>query len=210
MGVQERRERERQGRRTAVLDATRELVLERGFNGTTTKVIAERCELSEATLFFYFRNKDEILLSLLFEGIEFAADVLEKLIEADLPPRKRLQKLWDTYSLINREHPEYVHVFGYLSRPQATANISDAVKAEIALKTGDNFRRLATILEGIIPKKRARIAADLLWSTFIGLNSLRQTRQNLGAPLHPTKSELQAEFELLMNGLAAELDKGNQ
>ncbi len=66
MGVAERRERERQARKDAVLDAARNLLLEKGFRGTTTKEIAQLCELSEATLFFYFKNKDEILLSLLF------------------------------------------------------------------------------------------------------------------------------------------------
>lgn len=71
MGVQERRQRERQARRSAVLDAARLLVRERGYNGTTTRQIAEACELSEATLFFYFSSKDEIFTSLLFEGIDF-------------------------------------------------------------------------------------------------------------------------------------------
>jgi AcrR family transcriptional regulator len=65
MGVAERRERERQARKGAVLEAARHLLLEKGFRGTTTKEVARRCELSEATIFFYFKNKDEILLSLL-------------------------------------------------------------------------------------------------------------------------------------------------
>ncbi len=69
MGVVERRERERQARKGAVLEAARQLLLEKGFRGTTTREVAKRCELSEATLFFYFKNKDEILVSLLFESI---------------------------------------------------------------------------------------------------------------------------------------------
>ena len=208
MGIQERREREREARRASVLDAARALVLERGFNGTTTKVIAEKCELSEAALFFYFQNKDEIFLSLLFEGIDFTAGVLDKLLQAKQPPITRLQKLWETFSLINREHPEYVHVFGYLSRPQATANVSADVRAEIARKSGDNFRRLAHLLEGIVPPSRSRVAADLLWSTFIGLNSLNDTRRNLGAPAHPTKADQKAAFELLLRGVAADIEGG--
>lgn len=208
MGIQERREREREARRAAVLDAARALVLERGFNATTTKVIAEKCELSEAALFFYFQNKDEIFLSLLFEGIDFTAGVLDKLLEAKLQPIVRLRRLWETFSLINREHPEYVHVFGYLSRPQATANVGADVRADIARKSGDNFRRLACLLEGIVPPGRARVAADLLWSTFVGLNSLNDTRRNLGAPAHPTKADQKAAFELLLRGVAADVEDG--
>lgn len=79
MGVQERRQREREARRKAVLDAARELVRERGYNGTTTKQIAAACELSEATLFWYFKSKDEIFTSLLFEAIDFMQQRIDAL-----------------------------------------------------------------------------------------------------------------------------------
>lgn len=210
MGIQERREREREARRTSVLNATRTLVLERGFNATTTKIIAEQCELSEGALFLYFQNKEEIFLSLLFEGIDFTAGILDELLEAKLPPAERLQKLWESYSLINREHPEYIHVFGYLSRPQATANVSAEVKAEIARRSGDNFRRVARLLEGIVPPGRTRIVADLLWAAFIGLNSLNDTRRNLGATAHPTKVDLKATFDLLSRGLLGDIAVGDR
>lgn len=210
MGIQERREREREARRASVLNATRTLVLERGFNATTTKIIAEQCELSEGALFLYFQNKEEIFLSLLFEGIDFTANILDKLLEAKLPPAERLQKLWESYSLINREHPEYVHVFGYLSRPQATANVGAEVKAEIARKSGDNFRRVARLLEDIVSPDRTRIAADLLWAAFVGLNSLNDTRRNLGAAAHPTKADLKAAFDLLSRGLLADVADGDR
>lgn len=210
MGIQERRTREKAARRRSVLDAARTMVLERGFNGTTTKSIAERCELSEATLFHYFQNKDEILLSLLFEGISYAADLLEKIIADNLPPQERLASLWITYAMINREHPEYVHVFGYLARPQATINISAEVKDEIARSSGDNFRRLATILQGVVPPGTERVAADLLWGSFIGLKTLRDTRQNLGASPLPNEQELGQVFQFLDAGLRAASDKGDQ
>lgn len=210
MGIQERRVREKEARRRSVLDATRQLVIERGFNGTTTKTIAERCELSEATLFSYFQNKDEIFLSLLFEGIDFTASMLDEIIAADLPPRERLARLWQSYSKLNSEHAEYVHVFGYLARPRATANVSAEVKAEIAERSGDNFRRLAATLKGIVPAGDERIAADLLWGAFIGVKALRETRQNLGAPAHPTEKELARTFDMLVAGLGGKANGGDR
>ncbi|MDP6815110.1 MAG: TetR/AcrR family transcriptional regulator [Alphaproteobacteria bacterium] len=210
MGIQERRQREKEARRQSVLDAARTMVLERGFNGTTTKSIAERCELSEATLFHYFRNKDEILLSLLFEGIAYTADLLDRIIAADLPPEERLIRVWKTYDLIIREHPEYVHMFGYLARPQATMNISAEVKSEIAGASGDNFRRLATILKGVVTDGEERIAADLLWGAFIGLRTLRETRQNLGASALPRAREMGRVFEMLAAGLRTGPSEGRE
>jgi AcrR family transcriptional regulator len=201
VGVRERREREKEARRQSVLGAARELILERGFNRATTKSIAERCELSEATLFFYFQNKDEIFSSLLFEGIDFTAGVLEEIVAAELPPDERLARLWQSFASINREHPEYVHVFGYLARPRATASIGVEVMEQIARLSGDNFRRLGRILEDVVEPGRERVAADLLWGAFIGLETLRETRQNLGAPVHPSAREMRLVFELLAAGL---------
>ena len=147
MGIQERRERERAARRTAVLDAARTLVRERGFSGTTTKQIAERCELSEATLFWYFQSKDEILVSLLFEGIDFMARGVEEVFAAGGAADAVLARLWTFFARLRQEHPEYHHVFTYLAHPQATAAVAEEVKAELARRSGDNFRRFAELLE---------------------------------------------------------------
>lgn len=201
MGLQERRERERQARKSAVLDAARELFLERGFNGTTTKQIAENCELSEATLFFYFRSKNEIFTSLLFEGIEFWARGLEKIAAQNLPPREKLARIWKFYGRVHAEHPEYYQLSAFLARPMATADVSREVREKIIRRSGGNFQQLAAILDDILGDGKGRIVADLLWSTYLGLTVLKDSRINLGAPVHPTRKDMDRVLELLTNGL---------
>ena len=93
MGVSERRQRERAARRESILDAARDVLLSQGLRGTTTKEIAERCELSEATLFFYFQSKDEILLLLIFESISFWAEGLDALAAKPVPPADLLDAI---------------------------------------------------------------------------------------------------------------------
>ncbi len=204
MGVQERRKRERAARRKSVLDAARGLVRERGFNGTTTKQIAKACELSEATLFFYFKSKDEIFTSLLLEGIDFTRQGLEEIAEAGLEPRAALLRLWSFFGEVKREHPEYFHVFGALAHPQATASVSDEVKEELGRRSGDNFRRLTSLLEDVARVPMPRMAADVLWSAFVGLMLLRDSRVNLGARARPTDEELADALGLLLSGIAPE------
>lgn len=201
MGVKERREREREARRRAVLDATRELVREQGFNSTTTRKIAERCELSEATLFFYFRSKDEIFTSLLFEGVEFMARGLEEIVSAGGPAERTLKRLWDFFAELRDAHPEYYHVFGYLAHPQSTAAVDDEIRSEIARRSGDDFRMLGDYLASVVGDDAGRVAADLLWGSFVGLTVLRDSRANLGATAHPTGADLDAAFTLIVNGL---------
>lgn len=202
MGVRERREREREARRKCLLEAARKLVRERGFNGTTSRDIAHACELSEATLFFYFKTKDEIFTSLLIKGIDFMARGLEEIAAADLPRRKRIERLWNFFRVVRAEHPEYFQVFTYLAHPQATAAVSEDLRAELARRSGDNFRRFAALLDDRGGSRQTRVAADLIWSAFLGLMVLRDSRQNLQASVHPTDRELAIALEMLLDGIA--------
>lgn len=204
MGIAERREREREARRATLLEAARGLLLERGFGGTTTKAIAERCELSEATLFFYFGSKEEILVSLLFEGIDYWAKGLERLEKQSLPPAEKLARLWKYFGDVRSEHPEYFLLSAHLAQPRATADVTAEVRAEIVHRSGENFARLARLLEETTGLEDGRIAADLLWGAFFGVMALRDARVNLGAKPHPTDRELTAMFKALADGLAAD------
>ncbi len=201
MGIKERRQREREARRHSVLAATRALLAERGFNGTTTRRIAERCELSEATLFFHFKSKDGILVSLLFEGIDHLAAGIAEIAASEAPRRERLRALWRFFTEVRGSHPEYFQVFAYLAHPQSTATVDDDVKAEIARRSGDNFRRFAALLGDLLEVPDARLAADTIWGLLVGLMVLRDSRANLDASPHQDDDELAAAFELLLDGL---------
>lgn len=216
MGVQERRQREREARRKAVLDAARELVREHGYNGTTTKQIAAACELSEATLFWYFKSKDEIFTSLLFEAIDFMQQRIDALGQPDGDPGQLLAGIWSIFTELRASYPEYFQVFTSLASPEATAAVSADVKAELVRRSGENFRRVAELVGQAGAKRRpdvdadvsnaawTRVATDVLWATFLGLGVLHDSRINLGAPAHPTAPELDQAFALLTIGLAGE------
>lgn len=210
MGIKERRERERAARRSMVLDATRSLVRERGFNGTTTKQIAERSELSEATLFWYFKSKDEIFVSLLFESIEFMTEGLESIRSSDALPSEKLYRVWAFFNEVQHEHPEYFQVFSNLAHSQSTMAVTDDVKTEIRNRSGDNFRLFATLLEETIGTPKARLVADVMWGAMVGLVILRDSRLNLGAKAHPSEREMKEAFEILLKGIAPELAQGDR
>ena len=61
MTVAERREREREERRTQILDAAQQVFFERGFEAATMDEVAEAAQLGKGTLYNYFRTKEELL-----------------------------------------------------------------------------------------------------------------------------------------------------
>jgi AcrR family transcriptional regulator len=64
MGSSERRERERLAMREQILDAARELFVERGYQAVTMREIAKRIEYSATALYNHFEDKEAILREL--------------------------------------------------------------------------------------------------------------------------------------------------
>ncbi len=61
-----RRERQTELLKKEILDAALEVFKEYGYEKATTKKIAEKAEVSEGTLYNYFKNKRDILLNLFY------------------------------------------------------------------------------------------------------------------------------------------------
>ena len=63
------RERQREAKRNAVLQAAAQLFNERGFHATSLDDIAARLNVTKPTLYYYVKNKDEILLQCVSQGL---------------------------------------------------------------------------------------------------------------------------------------------
>src|SRR5512145_1485703 len=94
MGSRERREREKAEVRQAILDAARELFVEKGYEAVTLREIAKRIEYSPTAIYLHFRDKkavinaicdhDFLALAKKFGKIAEIADPLERLKAAGL------------------------------------------------------------------------------------------------------------------------------
>jgi AcrR family transcriptional regulator len=96
MGIQERKEREREQRKAVIMDCATKIFLAKGFVNASMEEIAECSELSKATLYVYFKNKEEIVLNVMngvvrkltevleesMSGVESADDKLSMIVEA--------------------------------------------------------------------------------------------------------------------------------
>jgi AcrR family transcriptional regulator len=71
--------------RDEILDAAAALFAERGYAGTSTRSIAERVGIRQASLYYHFAGKDEILLELLETSVRPSLDFVERLRDASDP-----------------------------------------------------------------------------------------------------------------------------
>ncbi len=68
MGIKERRDRERQELKQAILAAAREIAASEGWQAVTIRRVADRIEYSPPTIYEHFASKEAILLDLTREG----------------------------------------------------------------------------------------------------------------------------------------------
>src|SRR5688572_21171318 len=96
MGSEQRRERDRQEMRETILRAAMKLFIEESFEKTTMRRIAEAIEYTPGTLYWYFKDKDEILFALHQRGFE-TLFAMQQPTMAIADPVERLRKLAEVY-----------------------------------------------------------------------------------------------------------------
>lgn len=72
------REQQRETKRNAVLSTAAQLFNERGYHATSLDDIAARLHVSKPTLYYYVKNKDEILIECVRRGLQMMQEGIEQ------------------------------------------------------------------------------------------------------------------------------------
>lgn len=104
------KEREKQARRNAILDAALSLFSEKDFHEVTVDEIAEHVGLSKGTLYLYFENKENLFLSIIKEKTDVLFSRIRGAIKGDEPYLIRLERLIKTWLAFFEEHRSYFKI----------------------------------------------------------------------------------------------------
>ncbi len=97
MGITERKKRERDVRRQMILDSARDIILEHGVESVRMSEIARECELSKATLYLYFKNKESLLEAIFEEAVSSFIEYTEARIAENDSGIDAIRTLWKCY-----------------------------------------------------------------------------------------------------------------
>jgi AcrR family transcriptional regulator len=119
MGIVERKEREREEMRELILEASRKLFLAQGFDKTSIRNIAEAIEYSPATIYLYYKDKNELLYSLHEAGF---VKMMQEFSSAETiqDPMERLIGLGNHYIKFAIENPELYDLMFIMEAPMET------------------------------------------------------------------------------------------
>jgi len=106
-----RRQREKKERRSVFLMAAKAVFAEKGFDAATLDEIANRAEFSKGAIYGYFKDKDDLFISLIEEGLNKLSMIIRSVVESPLPPIEKIKELIKSVLAYFDENKEFFRIF---------------------------------------------------------------------------------------------------
>ena len=207
MGIQERKEREKERRRQQIIVAAKRVFSEKGFNNATMEDIAKEAELSPGTLYLYFKNKEELYASLSLRILQYLhIRVTHVNKDAALSPEQKLSALMEAMYDVYDFDPLIIIKMFHLQSSETLKNLSESLLEEIKQLSQKSIGAIAKIFEegkqkGIYVDRHPVALADIFWSMFSGVVLWEASKKIVSADKDYLKSTLATAFELFERGI---------
>ncbi len=210
MGIQERKERERERRRQQIIVAAKRVFSEKGFTRTTMEDIAKEAELSPGTLYLYFKNKDELYASLSLRILQYLIIRLEHVNgNAELDANGKIDALVDAMFDVYEFDPLVIINMFHLQSSETLKNLSPQLLAEIEHLSRKSINLIAKIFEmgiheGAFLDRHPVALADIFWALFSGVVLWESSKKIIDEKKDYLKQTLRIAFEIFARGVQRE------
>ena len=206
MGIQERKEREKERRRQQIIVAAKRVFSEKGFNKATMEDIAHEAELSPGTLYLYFKNKEELYASLSLRILQYLHIRVEHVNKEDLPPEQKMDALVEAMYDVYAFDPLILINMFHLQSSETLKNLSPKLMAEIEELSRKSIGAIALIFEqgidaGLFIDRHPVALADIFWALFSGVILWTTSKKIFNEEKDYLKDTLKIAFELFSRGI---------
>ncbi len=207
MGIQERKEREKERRRQQIIVAAKRVFSEKGFNKATMEDIAKEAELSPGTLYLYFKNKEELYASLSLRILQYLHIRVSHVInQTELDPLAKLEALKEVmYDVYDFDPLIIINMF-HLQSSETLKNLSEELIGEIKILSRESIGAIAEIFQegikaGVFIKRHPVALSDICWSLFSGVVLWENSKKIINADKDYLKETLKLAFEIFDRGI---------
>jgi AcrR family transcriptional regulator len=207
MGIQERKEREKERRRQQIMVAAKRVFSDKGFNKATMEDIAQEAELSPGTLYLYFKNKEELYASLSLRILQYLLIRVEHVNEdKETDPEEKLKALMDAMYDVYEFDPLIIINMFHLQSSETLRNLSPQLMEEIKNLSRKSLGAIAKIFENGVEKglffDRHPVAlADTFWAMFSGVVLWLTSKKLIDEEKDYLKQTLELAFEIFGRGI---------
>ncbi len=115
MGIADRRQREKEQRKTDIIDAAQRLFFSRSYEEVSMDDIAREVELNKATIYLYVKNKETLFATVVLRGVQILQEKYIACMEKPVPGIGKVVLMGQAYYLFSQEYPDYlrmIHFYG--------------------------------------------------------------------------------------------------
>jgi len=208
MSSQERREKERENRRSAILKAARKLFFDRGFKSVTVDNIAAKAEVSKGSVYLYFKSKEEIYTQILInDNIAAFEDLKNKFSAKEAPAAELLLEYADNYINYFLNDNELFRILMTFMLHADDMILTDEQNSQLLQTTNDNIHFVSEILQkGVdsgefLPTINIRQAQNAIWGLLNGVISLYLFVGNPAKRAETIHSTVKNSLNIIIKGL---------
>jgi AcrR family transcriptional regulator len=179
LSSQERREKERENRKSAILKAARKLFFDRGFKSVTVDNIAAKAEVSKGSVYLYFKSKEEIYTQILInDNIAAFEDLKSKFSAKDASAAELLLTFASNYINYFLDDNELFRILMTFMLHADHMILTDEQNSQLLQTTNDNISFISGILQKGVdsgefsPAISIRQAQNAIWGLLNGVISL--------------------------------------
>jgi AcrR family transcriptional regulator len=207
MGLEDRRKREREQRRNAILNAARKLFLEKGFKHVTVENIARKAELSKGSVYLYFSSKEEIYTQILLNDIDKFNRKSSQIFQNGKPAAVLVMDFACIYVDFFLNDRELFRIMMTFMLHTEELNLTEAVNQHIIDVTNNTVKIIETILQhgidrGEFPRDiNLGQSRNALWGLLNGIISLHLFTGREANKEERIRSTIKGSLSVFINGL---------
>lgn len=212
MIVKKPRVKSKEKRIEEIQAAARELFFKKGYQNSTIDEIADKAMVSKGTVYLYFKNKEDLYVSLVFPLIEklgYELEALEiRVAKKDYKSCNELiMDLYRIYSKLYKDEPDGLRIFQSFQLESVFSEMSGDTYKKLLNDGKQNFRIFRKIIskgvESFLIKKLDPIKlTDAFWGLFLGIIQLEEAKLRFTEKNHILDT-LKFSFSLISRSISS-------
>ena len=207
MGLEERRKRERENRKNAILKAARKLFFEKGFRQVTVENIARKAEFSKGSIYLYFNSKEEIYSQILLNDIDKFHDRVADILQGPSSAFEALIRVAEIYVDFFLNDRELLRILMNFMLHNNDMNLPEDINNHIIKTTN----RTISIIEQVFkygiekgefpPDINLRMNRNAIWGLLNGIISLHLFTGKESGRTEVIHSTIKSGLEIYIRGM---------
>ena len=121
------KEREKEEKRNAIVDAAEKLFFSKGFDSVTMGDIAKEVGVNRATLYLYFEDKEEIFFAIVLRATRIMNSMFKEGASNAATGLEKIEAVGDAYLAFFQKHPDYYRLLEYSNSQRFNAPCCNSI-----------------------------------------------------------------------------------